>query len=344
MARTALIIGGTGQIGWATAERLRDAGWEVTVGSRTEGAAPVGVTSIPLDRQNTEHLLLEADGHDLVLDTVAFTPDHGEQLAGLAGRVGSLVVISTASVYLGTNGTYLDIATGHDDFPVFPHPVTESDPTIDNAEQTYSPLKAAMERVLLGTPDLPVSILRPQAIHGPHGAFLREWFFVKRALDERPHAVLAYNGLSRFGTTSTATIAELVRLCAERPGARVLNAADENAPTVREIGEAVFDVLGHDARLIGLPGEARGDLGTSPWAVPSPFVLSMERAAAEVGYVPLGSYRELVAPAVEWIVDAAAAARADGRTWRDAFPRLVERYGADSWFDYAAEDAYVAML
>jgi hypothetical protein len=238
----------------------------------------------------------------------------------------------------------LDIATGDDDFPVFPEPVTESDPTIDNAEQTYSPLKAAMERVLLGTPDLPVSILRPQAIHGPHGAFLREWFFVKRALDARPHVVLAYEGLSRFGTTSTATIAELVRLCAERPGVRVLNAADENAPTVREIGEAVFDMLGREVRLIGMPGEARGDLGTSPWAVPNPFVLSMDRAAAEIGYLPLGTYRELVAPAIEWIVDAAAAAHAEGRTWREAFPRLVERYGADSWFDYDAEDAYVAGL
>lgn len=342
MAKTALIIGGTGQIGWAAAERLRDEGWDVTVGSRSEGAVPDGVTGIPLDRQDTDHLLLEAEGHDLVLDAVAFTPHHGEQLARLGGQVGSLVVISTASVYLGANGTYLDVVTGDDDFPVFPDAVDELDPVIDNAEQTYSPLKAAMERVLLAAPDLPVSILRPQAIHGPRGAFLREWFFVKRALDARPHVVLAHDAASRFGTTATATIAELVRLCAETPGRRVLNAADEPAPTVREIGEAVFAHLGHEARIVGMPGSVDGDLGTSPWGVPRPFVLSMERAKNELGYRPLGTYAELVAPAIDGIVDAAAQAARNGQTWREAFPRMVERYGADSWFDYDAEDAYLA--
>lgn len=342
MAKTALIIGGTGQIGWAAAERLRDEGWEVTVGSRSEGAVPDGVQGIPLDRQDTDHLVLEASGRDLVLDAVAFSPEHGAQLTRLAGSVGSLVVISTASVYLGANGTYLDIVTGDHDFPVFPDAVDELDPVIDNDERTYSPLKAAMERVLLDAPDLPVSILRPQAIHGPHGAFLREWFFVKRALDHRPHAVLAYDATSRFGSTATATIAELVRLCAEQPGRRVLNAADEPAFSVREIGESVFHHLGHEARIIGLPGEARGDLGTSPWGVPRPFVLSMERAKRELGYQPLGTYPELVAPAIDWIVDAAAQATARGQTWREAFPRMVERYGADTWFDYDAEDAFVA--
>lgn len=342
MAKTALIIGGTGQIGWAAAERMRDEGWEVTIGSRSEGPVPAGVAGIPLDRDDTDHLMLEADGHDLVLDAVAFTPQHGAQLTRLAGRVGSLVVISTASVYLGANGTYLDIVTGDDDFPVFPEAVDESDPVVDNNEPTYSPLKAAMERVLLEAPDLPVSILRPQAIHGTRGAFLREWFFVKRALDRRPHVVLAYDGHSRFGSTATATIAELVRLCAQQPGRRVLNAADEPAPTVSEIGEAVFAHLGHEARFIGLPGEAVGDLGTSPWGVPRPFVLSMERAKRELGYQPLGRYPQLVAPAIDWIVDAAAQATARGQTWREAFPRMVERYGADAWFDYDAEDAFVA--
>lgn len=337
--KTALLIGGTGQIGWAAAENLLQHGWDVTVASRTGGTGPSGTRSIELDRENPEHLIAEADGMDLVLDAVAFTPAHGEQLAQLAGKVGSLVVVSTASVYLGDNGTYLDIATGADDFPLYPVPVTEDQPTIDNDEATYSPLKAAMERVLLGTPGLPVSVLRPGAVHGPHSPFVREWFFVKRALDGRPHAVLAYDALSRFGTSATANIAELVRLCGEQPGVRALNAADPVIPTVREIGETVFGIMGHDAEVVGMPGEPRGELGTSPWGVPTPFVQTMARAERELGYRPVATYAEGARAAVEWIVEAAA-----GRDWREAFPRMVERYGADEWFPYEQEDAYVAGL
>lgn len=334
--KSALLIGGTGQLGWATAENLLAHGWEVSVASRSGADGPAGTSAVALDRDNTEHLLAEADGMDLVLDAVAYTPEHGAQLARLAGGVGSLVVISTASVYLGRNGTYLDIATGDADFPVFPVPIGEDEPTVDNAEPTYSPQKAALERVLLATPGLPVSILRPGAIHGPHGMFLREWFFVKRALDGRRHAVLAYDAESRFGTSATVNVAELVRLCAEQPGVRALNAVDPAAPSVREIGEAVFAALGHDAELVGMPGPARGDLGGSPWAVPVPLVPSMERAERELGYQPVATYADAVRSAVDWITAAAA-----GRDWREAFPRMVERWGADGWFPYDEEDDYL---
>lgn len=343
MTKTALLIGGTGQIGWATAENLISHGWDVTVASRNEGARPPGATSIALDREDTDHLLIECDGKDLVLDTVAFTPAHGEQLAHLAGRVGSLVVISTASVYLGDNGTYLDIATDPENFPVYPLPVHEDQPTIDNSEQTYSPLKATMERLLLATPGLPVSLLRPGAIHGQHSEFLREWFFVKRVLDGRERVVLSWEGASRFGTSATVNIAELVRLCAEQPGSRALNAADPVVPTVREIGQIVFGILGHEVEIVSFQGE-RDDIGSSPWSVPSPFVQSMDLARDEVGYSPVASYAQAIAPAVEAMVDAAARVEASGRSFDEAFPRYVERYGAAAWFPYDAEDAFAATL
>lgn len=337
----ALLIGGTGQIGWATAENLLAHGWDVTVASRSGASGPTGSSPLPLDRADTSAVLAASDGLDLVMDAVAYGPREGEQLAQLAGRVGSLVVISTASVYTAPNGSYLDVADERG-FPDFPVPVTEAEPTVDNAEQTYSPLKAALERQLLAVDDLPVSFLRPGAIHGPHSPFLREWFFAKRALDKRSHVVLAYEGTSRFGTSATVNIAELVRLCAEQPGSRVLNAADDDAPTVAEIGRAVFEVLGHSAEIVGLPGDPRESLGLSPWAVPGAFVQSMASARETLGYAPAASYREAVGPAVEWFVDAVQRAEASGQSWREAFPRMVERYGADTWFDYPAEDEYLA--
>lgn len=95
MARTAFIIGGTGQIGTAAASSLEDAGWDVTRASRHGG----GEGGVALDRDDTDELVDATAGFDLVVDTVAFAPVHARQLHQL--DIGNLVVISTASVYLG---------------------------------------------------------------------------------------------------------------------------------------------------------------------------------------------------------------------------------------------------
>src|SRR6478752_8741800 len=301
--RTAMLIGGTGQIGSAVARRLAADGWSVLVAHRGEHhgdteLAEYDVTSIRLDRDDTETLVERARGHDLVLDTVAYEPRHGEQLARLAGEVGSLVVISTGSVYTGSGGGYLDVVTGPDDFPRFPVPLRETDPTIDNDERTYSPLKAALERTLLAVEDLPVSILRPGAIHGPFSPALREWYFIKRALDGRDRVVLSDGGGNRFSTSSTANIAELVALCAAHPGKRVLNAVDHDDLSVAEIAQTVFAALEHEVEIVTFPGPPVDGVGGTPWTVANPLLLSMAAASVELGYRQPVSYAEAVASTI----------------------------------------------
>lgn len=343
MDRTALIVGGTGQIGVAVSVALLEAGYRVTVahrGTRPPAVSPA-LEHVRLDREDTPALLAAARGRDLVVDIVAYTPAHAAQLAQLAGAVGSLVVISTGSVYMGRNNNYFDIAKGDDSYPDFPVPITELLPTIDNDRQTYGPLKAAMERALLALDDIPVSILRPAAIHGPGSPKLREWYFIKRALDRRPHVVLARNGDSRFSTSSTLNIAALVTACAARPGSRVLNAVDEENLTTAQIASVVFDVMEHHAEILGLDGAPRGDLGATPWDTPRPFVCSMQKARDEVGYSPAVTYRQAVEVDVDWVTRTLAEGAAEGKTWHDQFPSVVARYGPDGWFPYEAEDRWV---
>lgn len=346
LTRTAFIIGGTGQVGVAATRALTDLGWSVMVAHRgahhgDPNLAERDVTLVRVDRDDSEMLLPLARGHDLVLDVTAFDTRHARQLAALAGDVGSLVVISTASVYVGANGGYLDVATSPDDFPDFPVPITEDQPTVDNDEKTYSPLKAALERELLAVDGLPVSILRAGAIHGPFSNMLREWYFIKRALDHRRRVVLAYDGESRFATTATANLAELIRLCAEQPAARVLNVADEEGLSVAEIGRTVFAAMGHDADVLSFAGPPRGALGGSPWAVPRPMVLDMGRAHTELGYRQPVRYADAVCDDIDWMTDVVAGAARRQQDWRDVFPALVSRYGADGWFPYTAEDAFL---
>ena len=327
--KRAIVIGGTGQIGRAAAPALERAGFEVTLASRS-GQPIDGRPGVRLDREDTAALRAAVNGSDVVVDTVAFTPAHAEQLLSL--DAGSLIVISTASVYADADGRYLDVADARG-FPEYPDPVRENQPTVQDAGPGYSAGKAAMERVLLaGT--APVSILRPGAVHGRGGRAPRELFFVQRALDGRSQVPLAHGGQSRFSTSATMNIAELIGVCAKNPGNRVLNAVDDESPTVAEIGRTVLDAMGSDAELVPFDGPPVGDVGASPWGVPTPLVLSME-AAHGLGYRPRTTYRDAVRDAVEWI-----AGSLRNRSWREAFPELADR--GDAWFPYEAEDAFLA--
>lgn len=336
----ALIIGGTGQIGVAAAEELARHGWQVTVASRRAADllpswAELGIRTAALDRADTGALRAAAAENDLVVDVVAFTPGHAEQLTGLAGTVGSVVVISTGAVYAPLPGS-------DDASPRFPMPLTEDSPTRPDGGGDYGSNKATLERALLAADDLPVSILRPGTLHGPRSTSLHQWSFIKPALDKRPHVVLAQDGQSRFGSSSTRNIAHLIRLCAEQPGRRVLNVADDEQLTTAEIARRIFAVMGVDIEIVTFSGPSRLDgLGFNPWNVPHPVVFSMDRARRELGYQPAISYDDALRIDIDWAVDVVDAAEQDGRSWMDVFPGLIERFGSAPWFPYEAEDRYV---
>jgi nucleoside-diphosphate-sugar epimerase len=326
--RTALIVGGSGQIGRAAARRLVDDGWRVTLAARRLLDPPPGCEVVQLDRETPGALAaVVGRGFDAVIDTVAFDAAHARQLLEAQQDVGALVVISSASVYRDGQGRTLDEAreTG---FPVFPEPITEDHPTVDPGPQTYSTRKVALERTLMEGARRPVTILRPGAIHGPHSTHPREWFFVKRILDGRSRTPLAWNGENRFHTSATANIAELVGAVLDKPATQLLHAADPEVLTVREIGFAIAEAMGADLELVPFEGPPQAGVGGHPWGVASPIVLDMRRAEA-LGYRPAGGYADLVGPACR---SAEIAARAGA-----AFaPYLL------TMFDYGAEDAWLA--
>ena len=233
----AVLIGGTGLIGRAAARALAEDGWDVVAVSRSgtlpEGLAELGVESVVADRADDTQLRAALGaGADVLYDSVAMNREHGEQLNGLDGLVGSLVVISTGSVYADDAGRALDGEGGEP--PVLPVPIPETQRTAEPGDATYSTQKAELEQTLLEGP-LPATLVRACAIHGPGAKNPRELFFVKRAVDGRRRVALAWKGESRFHTTSVANLAELIRLAASQPGDRVLNCGDPDPPTTLEI-------------------------------------------------------------------------------------------------------------
>lgn len=336
---TALVLGGSGQIGRAAVPALLGGGWDVRVLCRGTGdhVAEVrawGAQPVVGDRGDSRALdRAIGRGVDVVVDAIGYDDRDADALLGRSDRIGAAIVISSAAVYADDSGRSFET----DEFPELPVPVPESGRTVAPGRNSYAAGKVALERAWLTDDTVPTTVLRPGAIHGPGCIQPREWLFVKRALDGRDVRVLAYGGTSRFHTTSTAVLAELIRLAAATPGSRVLNAADPVALTVAEIGAAVHAVMGHDARTVTLTGGPHGDVGRTPWSVPNPVVLDLTGAERELGYVAPGGYEQTMPAAVEWLVD-----RASRSPWREAFPGFARMEAGHDLFDYAAEDDYLA--
>jgi hypothetical protein len=147
---------------------------------------------------------------------------------------------------------------------------------------------------------------------------------VKRALDRRPVVFLARRGAGTDHPTAAANLA-LIEVAAAKPGARILNCADPDAPSGLEISRAVARHLRYERDEVLLEGN---ELGRHPWDTLPSIVLDMT-AASDLGYVPVGNYVATVAEEIDWLV----AER----------PPLDEEFFA-SYFDYSAEDRYLAAI
>lgn len=338
MGKRAVILGGGGQIGRATAMRLVDAGWTVACAQRGRAAPPRalierGVAFVPFDR-DTPGALAKAvgAGADAVIDVIAYTADHAAPLIDLKDDIGAVAVISSASVYRDAAGRTLDEAreTG---FPQMPPLIGEDQPTVAPGPQTYSTRKIALEQALLGAGLASLAILRPCAVYGPGCRSPREWWFLKRLLDGRQRVPIRQDGAHRFHTAYAGNIAELIKVALEAGGTQVVNAADPAPPTVRQIGEMIAAAYGWDWELADA-GDAAAPIGATPWSGERDFLVDMSRAEA-LGYRPVATYGDAVGVTCRALEAAAA-----GQGWREAFPGLAAYPG--DLFDYAAEDRYFA--
>ena len=286
-----------------------------------------------LDRDD-EGALAVANGFDLVVDVIPYEAAHAEQL--LALDAGALIAISSASVYADEQGRTLDEAQGIDDFPEFPVPIPETQPTVEPGDETYSTKKAKLERILLENGRVPAAVVRPCAIYGEGDRMGREWFFIKRALDRRPYVVLTNRGEGRFHTSASRNIGELVRLVAAQPRTGVFNCGDPDPPTVLQIARAVGDAAGHEFTEVLLPtAGSRGEVGQTPWSAPKPMLVDMGKAERELGYRPAVRWAEALPDQVGWLLRATR-----DRAWQEVLPRGAEYLE----FKYEEEDALIAGL
>jgi nucleoside-diphosphate-sugar epimerase len=336
----ALIIGGRGQTGRAIATKLVADGWRVTATTRGDARdlAASDVRWVHHDADDTDLAVVVRTDVDVLVHTMAFDDADARRLIALGDRVGSVIVLSSVSVYSDDAGRSFDEAVDEATFPAWPVPIPESWVTVAPGAATYSTRKVALERALRDAAPWPVTIVRPGAIHGAHSRHLREWYFIKRVLDRRESVVLPFGGASIFQPTASVNLAALVALAAARPGDRTFNSGDLDPPTVSRISEVIDELMGWSTRRVLVDGpEPEPGVGSHPWAVPRPVIVDMSAVVTELGYVQALSYDEAVADTLRWALDACR-----DHDWREVFP-LFSSYSHDP-FDYVAEDAYLARV
>lgn len=180
----ALLIGGTGTISRAVAQRLAEEGWDLTLlnrGNRPE-LVPGGATLLRTDMADERSVrdLLAGKTFDLVADFIAYgAEDLQRDYRLFAGRTQQFIYVSSASVYQKPLSS----------------PVVNEGTPVANRWWQYSRDKIAGEQYLMERyreDGFPVTIVRPShtygnekiplGVHGANGS----WQVARRILEGKP--------------------------------------------------------------------------------------------------------------------------------------------------------------
>jgi len=178
VSASVLLLGGTGPLGRAAAERAVACGFGVTVGSRSE---PVGLpadarwASVDADRPDSLREVVTRRSIGVVVNFVGYAPDQvAGHIAALTGIVGQYLFISTCSVFAR---------------PVPLLPVTESSPR-GQRNFPYARLKLECELLLEAAfreTGFPATIARPyQTYSESRPPFLAGWTAIHRMRQGSP--------------------------------------------------------------------------------------------------------------------------------------------------------------
>lgn len=306
----ALVIGGTNFPGPPLVHRLVALGHEVAVfhRGRTGSGLPPAVEHILGDghRLGEHAAAFRRLGPEVVVDMIAYTQRDAlglvETFRSLARRT---VVISSADVYraygvfFGLEPRLIEATPLTEESPLrsalFPYRAQAQGP--DDFSHDYD--RIPVERVVLGDPGLPGTVLRLPMVHGPGDPYRRLSPYLKRMDDQRP-AILLDEGLARWrcprGYVEDVAAAIALAVVDERAAGRVFNVAEADALTeaewVRRLGEAVRwrgEVVTVPGGRISLPCRIEQALDTDS-----------SRIRRELGFVEVVTPAEALERTVAW--------------------------------------------
>jgi nucleoside-diphosphate-sugar epimerase len=241
-----LILGGTKFVGPHVVRQLA-AHHEITIFHRgvTETALPESVRHIHGDFAsfNTHLDELKRLSPEVVLDMVPFREEDAARVKAFTGVARRVVVVSSQDVYRAF-GRIWRTEPG----PPDPVPLTEDSPLrekLSSAGLDYN--KTAIERAVLDDPNLPATILRSPATHGPGDDKHRLFPYLKRMDDERPAILLDETHAAwRWARGYVEDVAHAIALAVtdERAAGRIYNVAYSTTLSEAEWVQAIARVIG----------------------------------------------------------------------------------------------------
>jgi nucleoside-diphosphate-sugar epimerase len=339
-----LIIGGTRFIGPRVVSHLIGMGHEVTLfhRGRTMLDASIAVDEILGDRCHLPDFaeVLGRPTLDVVLDMIPITEPQArlvmQTFRGLARRV---VAISSQDVYreygLLTGTERGDEATAPPDHAtaltedaplrrtLYPHRDQAQGP--DDLMYNYE--KILIERVVMGDPELPGTVLRLPMVYGPGDPQHRLFEHLKRMDDGRP-AILMDEDLAAWrwtrGYVDDVAAAIAIAVTQDRAAGRIYNAGESDALPMAGWVEAIGRAAGWGGRVAVVPRDALPAALASPADMRHHLIADTHRLRGELGFAESLPREEALARTIAWE--------------REHPPARVD----PSQFDYAAEDAVLA--
>ncbi len=332
-----LVIGGTQFIGPYVVRRLSRDGHDVTVfhRGRTEADLPQDVRHIHGERERLPEFRpqFEDFAPDVVLDMRALTEqDIRQTIDSVQGVAKRLVAISSMDVYHAYG-----ILTGFEVGAVEPTPLTEDSPVreklylyrgmknsrlpdVDNYD------KILIERLVLGNPEMPGTILRLPMVYGPGDGQHRLWPYLKRMDDGRPAILLGEKAARRhFARSYVENVATAIALAVtdERAAGRVYNVAEPEPLDEQAWGALIAEEVGWNGKIVILPdADLPGHLKEAG-NLDQDLSADSRRIREELGFREEIARDDAVARTIQW-ERSSPPAHDPGR------------------FDYAAEDATLA--
>jgi len=245
-----LFIGGTGVISAACSALAVERGFDLYTLNRGQSdlrPAPPEAHLLLGDIRQPERVasLLGDMTFDVVVDWVAFTPEHIEtDLKLFRGRVGQYIFISSASAYQ-TPPSHL--------------PITESTP-LHNPVWAYSQQKIACELRLQQAyrdENFPITIVRPSHTYDPTLIPLRGGYTTLHRLRQGKPIVIHGDGSSLWTLTRSTDFAKGLVGLLGHPAAigHAFHITSDEWLTWNQIAQALADALGVAAEIVHVPSD-----------------------------------------------------------------------------------------
>ncbi len=298
-----LILGGTKFVGPHVVRELAAHGHDVTIFHRGEHELdlPSTVRHVHGDFAHFDQHVeaLRALKPEVLIDMVPFRAEDGRRVLAFSGIARRSVVLSSCDVYLAY-GRLVRTEPGDPE----PVPLTEDSrlrEKLSTGGENYN--KPAVEKLAASDPDLPCTILRLPAIHGPGDYQHRLYRYVKRMADNRPAILIDQNVRDwNWKRGYVEDIAHAVALAAtdDRATGRIYNVADEKHYTEFEWATRLAKAMNYSGKVLSVPSaevpkSLQADIDTR-----QQMILDSTRIRRELGFKEIIPEDVALRRTIEW--------------------------------------------